>query len=47
MAGNPRDTAYWTKAVWPSPPTYALGAVDHARYEAVGEADNFVLKKKI
>jgi hypothetical protein len=25
------------------PPVFALGAQDHARYTAVGEADNFVL----
>ncbi len=41
---NPRDTADWPKGVWTLPPSYALGAVDHAKYEAVGEADNFVLK---
>jgi len=30
--------------VWTLPPAFALGAKDHARYAAVGEADNFVLK---
>jgi hypothetical protein len=25
------------------PPTFALGEKDHARYAAIGEADNFVL----
>jgi predicted methyltransferase len=41
---NPRDTADWPKGVWTLPPTYALKDVDHAKYEAIGEADNFVLK---
>ena len=41
---NPRDTANWAKGVWTLPPTYALGAADRAAYQAVGEADNFVLK---
>lgn len=41
---NPRDTTDWPKGVWTLPPTSALGDVDRVRYEAVGEADNFVLK---
>ncbi len=41
---NPRDTADYPKGVWTLPPTYALGTVDHAKYQAIGEADNFVLK---
>ncbi|AFW02349.1 methyltransferase [Gluconobacter oxydans] len=41
---NPKDTANWPKGVWTLPPTYALGAKDHAKYEAIGEGDNFVLK---
>jgi predicted methyltransferase len=41
---NPKDTTSWPKGVWSLPPTYALGATDHARYAAIGEADNFVLK---
>ena len=41
---NPRDTADYPQGVWTLPPTFALGAVDRARYEAIGEADNFVLK---
>ena len=44
MDANPRDTADWPKGVWTLPPTLAMGRVDRARYEAVGEADNFVLK---
>ena len=31
------------KGVWTLPPSYALGDKDHAKYEAIGEADNFVL----
>ncbi|MDI6652780.1 methyltransferase domain-containing protein [Gluconobacter japonicus] len=41
---NPKDTANWPKGIWTLPPTYALGATDHAKYEAIGEGDNFVLK---
>jgi predicted methyltransferase len=41
---NPRDTADWPKGVWTLPPTYALGNIDHRKYEQIGEADNFVLK---
>ena len=41
---NPRDTADWPKGVWTLPPVLAMGAVDRAKYEAVGEADNFVLR---
>jgi predicted methyltransferase len=41
---NPKDTRHWPKGVWTLPPTYALGAVDHSKYAAIGEADNFVLK---
>ena len=41
---NPRDTADYPKGVWTLPPSFANGAVDHAKYAAIGEADNFVLK---
>jgi predicted methyltransferase len=41
---NPKDTKEWPKGVWTLPPTFALGAKDHAKYAAIGEADNFVLK---
>jgi predicted methyltransferase len=44
MDANPRDTADWPKGVWTLPPTLALGQVDRAKYEQIGEADNFVLK---
>ncbi len=41
---NPKDTAEWPKGVWTLPPTLALGDQDRAKYAAIGEADNFVLK---
>jgi predicted methyltransferase len=41
---NPRDTKDWPGGVWTLPPTLALGNKDRARYMAIGEADNFVLK---
>ncbi|GCE82897.1 type 12 methyltransferase [Komagataeibacter diospyri] len=44
VAANPKDTTDWPKGVWTLPPTYALGAVDHAKYQAIGEGDNFELK---
>ena len=44
MGANPRDTADWPKGVWTLPPVLALGEQDRAKYVAVGEADNFVLK---
>jgi predicted methyltransferase len=44
LDANPKDTKIWPKGVWTLPPTFALGDVDHAKYAAVGEADNFILK---
>jgi predicted methyltransferase len=41
---NPKDTANWPKGVWTLAPTFRLGDQDRAMYEAIGEADNFVLK---
>jgi predicted methyltransferase len=41
---NPKDTANWPKGVWTLAPTFRLGDQDRAKYEAIGEADNFVLK---
>ena len=41
---NPKDMANWPKGVWTLPPTFALGDRDRAKYAAIGEADNFVLK---
>ena len=41
---NPRDTKDWVDGVWTLPPTLSQGEKDRARYVAVGEADNFVIK---
>jgi len=41
---NPRDTKDWPKGVWTLPPSLAEGDQDRAKYVAIGEADNFVLK---
>ena len=41
---NIKDTKDWPEGVWTLPPTLALGEKDRARYQAIGEADNFVLK---
>ena len=44
MNANPRDTTHWPHGVWTLPPTLAMGKTDRAKYVAIGEADNFVLK---
>jgi predicted methyltransferase len=41
---NPRDTKDYPKGVWTLPPTLTLGDTDRAKYVAIGEADNMVLK---
>ena len=41
---NPKDTKDYPAGVWTLPPTYKLGAQDHAKYEAIGESDRFILK---
>jgi predicted methyltransferase len=41
---NPRDTKDWVGGVWTLPPTLSQGDKDRAKYLAIGEADNFVLK---
>jgi predicted methyltransferase len=41
---NPRDTKDWVDGVWTLPPTLSQGDKDRAKYMAVGEADNYVLK---
>jgi predicted methyltransferase len=43
---NPKDTKDWPQGVWTLPPTLALKDQDRAKYVAIGEADNFVLKFK-
>jgi predicted methyltransferase len=44
LNANPKDTKDYPEGVWTLPPTYTLGDKDRAKYEAIGEADNFVLK---
>ena len=41
---NPRDTKDWADGVWTLPPSLSQGDKDRAKYVAIGEADNFVLK---
>jgi len=41
---NPRDTKDYPEGVWTLPPDLTLGDKDRAKYVAIGEADNFVLK---
>ena len=41
---NPRDTKDYPEGVWTLPPDLSLGTKDRAKYVAIGEADNFVLK---
>jgi len=41
---NPRDTKDYPKGVWSLPPTYEEGDTNRAKYAAIGEADNFVLR---
>jgi predicted methyltransferase len=43
---NPKDTKDWVAGVWTLPPTLSQKEKDRAKYLAVGEADNFVLKFK-
>jgi predicted methyltransferase len=44
MDANPRDTKHYPQGVWSLPPTLAEGDKDRAKYLAIGESDNFVLK---
>jgi predicted methyltransferase len=44
LLNNPKDTKDHPKGVWTLPPTLALGDTDRAKYQAIGEADNFLLK---
>ncbi len=41
---NPKDTKNWPDGVWTLPPTLSQGEKDRAKYLAIGESDNFVLK---
>lgn len=44
ILANPKDTKDYEKGVWTLPPVLALGDQDRAKYQAIGEADNFLLK---
>jgi len=44
ILANPKDTKDHPEGVWTLPPTLALGDKDRAKYVAIGEADNFLLK---
>jgi predicted methyltransferase len=44
LLANPKDTADWPDGVWTLPPTFILKDKDRAKYAAIGEADNFLLK---
>jgi predicted methyltransferase len=44
MNANPKDTKDWVDGVWTLPPSLSQGEKDRAKYQAIGEADNFVLK---
>lgn len=44
VLANPKDTKDYEKGVWTLPPTLAMGEQDRAKYQAIGEADNFLLK---
>ncbi|MEJ0051068.1 MAG: methyltransferase domain-containing protein [Methylovirgula sp.] len=41
---NPRDDHMHPKGVWTLPPSYALGDVDRAKYQAIGESDRLTLR---
>ena len=41
---NPKDDHKHQKGVWSLPPVYALGDVDRAHYEAIGESDRLTLR---
>jgi predicted methyltransferase len=44
IGDNPRDTKNYPKGVWTLPPVLAAGAVDRARYVAIGESDRWTLR---
>jgi len=44
LLANTKDTKEWPEGVWTLPPSLALGEKDRAKYLAIGEADNFLLK---
>jgi predicted methyltransferase len=44
VGDNPRDTKNYPDGVWTLPPTLRLGAVDRAKYLAIGESDRWTMK---
>ena len=44
VLANPKDTKDWPKGVGTLPPTLQMGETDRAKYLAIGEADNFLVK---
>lgn len=44
VLANPKDTKDYAGGVWTLPPTLRGGDTDRAKYMAIGEADNFLLK---
>jgi len=44
LLANPKDTKDYPGGVWTLPPTLRNGDQDKAKYLAIGEADNFVMK---
>jgi predicted methyltransferase len=44
LLANPKDTKDWPEGVWTLPPTLTKGETDRAKYQSIGEADNFLLK---
>jgi predicted methyltransferase len=44
ILANPKDTKDYPEGVWTLPPVLTLGEKDRAKYVAIGEADNFVMK---
>jgi predicted methyltransferase len=41
---NAKDTTDWQEGVWTLPPSLALGDVDKAKYQAIGESDRMTLR---
>ena len=44
IGANPRDTKNYPDGVWDLPPVLRQGAVDRAKYLAIGESDRWTLK---
>jgi len=44
ILANPKDSKDYPGGVWTLPPTLRNGEQDKAKYLAIGEADNFVMK---